>query len=113
MRRRAVNQPPAQSKRPDGQRQPQSQPESGPLRFRSTPSPRHGGGGSLTELSDLYAGQFTDGAAHDGDDGGPVAVLEVQTQTTLQQAEALLCQEVGAEDEDEAPAPLHRVQDGL
>ena len=40
-------------------------------------------------------------------------MLEVQTQTTLQQAEALLCQEVRTEDEEEAPAALHRVQDGV
>lgn len=40
-------------------------------------------------------------------------MLKVQTQTTLQQAEALFCQEVWAEDEEEAAAPLHQMQDAL
>lgn len=113
MRRRAVDQPPAHGERPDGQRQPQPQPEARPMWFRSSPSPRDSGGGGLPELSNLHAGQLTNRAVNNSDNGGVVAVLEVDTQTTLQEAEALFCQEVGTEDEEEAAAPLHQVQDGL
>ncbi len=113
MRRCAVNQPPAQRERPDGERQPQPQPEAGLTWFGSSPTPRHTDGDGLTELSDLHKGQLTDRAMYNGHNGSLVVMLEEQTQTTLEQAEALLCQEVGAEDEEEAAASLHGVQDGV
>lgn len=109
----AVNHPPAKSQRPHRQRQPQAEPEPRASGFRSSAAPPDGAGADLTQLRDLHARQFTDGAVNHPHDGSLAPPLEVQSQTALQEAEALLHQEAGAEDEEEAAASLHRLQDGV
>lgn len=69
----------------------------------------------MTErLATRWWWQLPDRAVNNGDNGSTVSALEAENQLTLQEAEAPVCQEGGAEHKEEAAAAaLHGVRDGI
>ncbi len=93
------------------QREPQKLPEArvGSLRARVAPAD---GGGVVAQLRDVAAGGAIRASSH-GDNGNTRRVMKVQTQTTLQQTDALLTQTIRAQHHHQPPTRLHTPENRL
>ncbi|KAL0175186.1 hypothetical protein M9458_031154, partial [Cirrhinus mrigala] len=108
MRGSAIDESFPESERSQRQREPQKFPEARVRSLGACAVPADGGG-VVAQFHDVAAGGAERAPSH-RDDGRSRCVMQVQTQTTLQQTDALLTQTVRAQNHQHPPTRLHTLE---